>query len=373
MSYVLFVHSTTQVSSTLYDMATRKGAPRSEPSPAGADSLRDFVVEKAVEKAAEKLEHSLNAKAAKVARQQEKAARQKERSARQKSDRQSGRQSGRQKGRPADRRTDRQQDRSARQQERLSAKAARAAEHLDRLSEHLEMLELWTRTEPAGRQPRFTRDQIAAAAIRIADAEGADALSMRRIAAELDAGTMTLYHYIRTKDELLQLVGDAIMGEIVLGPDQPLPADWRAAVTVIAERTRTVLLRHPWILDVADDPTLGPNGVRHFDQTIQAVASLDADLATKLDVVSAVDEYVFGYCLNQRNNAQDAPQLDRTMVDYFETLIATGDYPALRALADGLGVDESWAAVQAHMHDDTRFARTLGRLLDGIELGLADG
>ena len=169
------------------------------------------------------------------------------------------------------------------------------------------MLELWTRTEPAGRQPRFTRDQIAAAAIRIADAEGADALSMRRIAAELDAGTMTLYHYIRTKDELLTLVSDAIMGEIVLPPGRAAARRLaRRPSPLIADRTRAVLQRHPWILDITDDPTIGPNGVRHFDQTLQAVSSLDVDLATKLDIVSAVDEYVFGYCLNQRNNAEAA-------------------------------------------------------------------
>ena len=65
--------------------------------------------------------------------------------------------------------------------------------------------------------------------MRIADAEGFDAVSMRRIATELDAGTMTLYHYVRTKDELLTLVIDAVMGEVVIPDDEPMPDDWRAA------------------------------------------------------------------------------------------------------------------------------------------------
>ena len=60
--------------------------------------------------------------------------------------------------------------------------------------------------QPGTRQPRFTRDAIASVAVRIADTEGLDALSMRRLAAELGAGTMTLYHYVHTKDELLALV-----------------------------------------------------------------------------------------------------------------------------------------------------------------------
>ena len=106
--------------------------------------------------------------------------------------------------------------------DRISAKVARHAETLDRISSGLGALDLWTRPSPA-RRPRFTRDEIAATAMRIADTEGFDAVSMRRLAAELDAGTMTLYHYVRTKDELLTLVIDAVMGEVVLGPDEPMP------------------------------------------------------------------------------------------------------------------------------------------------------
>src|SRR5262249_24800905 len=70
---------------------------------------------------------------------------------------------------------------------------------------------IWARPEPRARRPAHTRDGITRAAIRIADAEGFDALSMRRVAAELQAGTMTIYHYVRTKDELLALVDNAIM------------------------------------------------------------------------------------------------------------------------------------------------------------------
>ena len=74
--------------------------------------------------------------------------------------------------------------------------------------------DVWTRPEPGARRTKFTREEIAAAAVKIADEEGFDALSMRRLAAELDAGTMTLYHYIRTKDELLAIVNDSVMGEL---------------------------------------------------------------------------------------------------------------------------------------------------------------
>src|SRR5262245_27967501 len=97
-------------------------------------------------------------------------------------------------------------DRAAAKAEQAAATLTRKAAQLDQISARLASLDVWTRPEPGSRKPRFNRDEIAAAAVRIADAEGLEALSMRRLAVELDAGTMTLYHYVRTKDELLALV-----------------------------------------------------------------------------------------------------------------------------------------------------------------------
>ncbi len=239
-------------------------------------------------------------------------------------------------------------DKAKAQQQRLSAKAAHAARRLDQLSSQLEALDVWTRAEPAGRRPRYTRAEIAVAAVRIADQEGIDALSMRRLAAELDAATMTLYHYIRTKDELLALVTDTVMGEMVIPAGQALPDDWRAAIRIIANRSRAVLERHPWMFDIAGDPGIGPNSVRHFDQTLQAVASAPGDLEDRLDIASAVDEYVFGYCIMHRNDAQTSQALDQGMLDYVLGLVGTGDYPALSDLIDAVGPRPAWDQIEAH-------------------------
>jgi AcrR family transcriptional regulator len=260
---------------------------------------------------------------------------------------------------------------AAQKAERLAAKATKKAETLEFIASHLSALDVWTRVDPAARRPRFTREEIARTALRIADREGFDALSMRRIASALDAGTMTLYHYVRTKDELLTLVLDEVMREVVIPDDVEIPEDWRAAMHMLAERSRASLERHPWILDMMDDPPIGPNSVRHFDQTLQAVSSLPVSLNDKLDVVAMVDEYVFGYCLQQRNNvnASDA-RADAGMIEYVQGLLETGDYPHLRALADEMGVDAAWKHISAHLRDTTRFARNLDRLLDGIDASL---
>lgn len=245
------------------------------------------------------------------------------------------------------------------------------AETIDAIAERLSALDLWTRLPPSSRRPRLTREDLAATAMRIADAEGIDALSMRRLATELDVGTMTLYHYVRTKDELLALVTDAVMGEVVVPWRTPIPGEWRAALTLIATRTRSAIAKHPWILDINDDPPIGPNSVRHFDQSLEAVASLDLPLPQKLDIVAVVDEYVLGYALNERNDRRDrALDDDDNMIEYLSVLIETGAYPHLAALTDEAGVREMWRSVHAALRDESRFSRNLARVLDGIEMSL---
>ena len=186
-------------------------------------------------------------------------------------------------------------------------------------------------------------------AVRIADAEGIDAVSMRRIAAVLEAGTMTLYHYVRTKDELLALVTDAVMHELVLTDD--LPDGWREAVRAIAHRTRDTLTRHPWMLDIADEPAIGPNSVRHFDQCLRALHGLDVPLGAKLDVLMAVDEYVFGYSLHQRTTFDEDPGATSEMMTYVGELLRSGDFPELARLVEDDGLSETWSRIHVHAHD----------------------
>jgi AcrR family transcriptional regulator len=252
---------------------------------------------------------------------------------------------------------------------KINKQVVKHGETLDRLAAHLEAIDVWTRTVPGSRKPRFTRADIAEAAIRIADAEGFEAVSMRRLAAELDAGTMTLYHYVRTKDELLTLIVDAFLGEVVIPPGQRLPRGWRAAITLIAERTRDALQRHPWILDITDDPNIGPNAMRHFDQAWQALSSLSASFDDKLDLITAVDEYVFGFCLHARNNYQDGGD-DAEMADYIGELLTEGDYPALSEMVDEMGLPALWRKVHRNARAPGRFDRNLARLLTGFEASL---
>lgn len=206
---------------------------------------------------------------------------------------------------------------------------------------------------------------LGVAAMRIVDTEGFDALTMRRLAAELEAPTMTLYHYVRTKDELLALIHDAVMGELIVPPDQEIPADWKEALAMIARRTRDAMLRHPWAQQIGSEgPSLGPNSLRHFDQSLQALAGLDQAFAVKLEILMLVDEYVFGYCgqLAEAAGFDDLPELH----EYVTQLVADGSFPQVEALIEELGLKMMLRSTQEHLSDPERFERNLSRVLDGI-------
>jgi AcrR family transcriptional regulator len=223
------------------------------------------------------------------------------------------------------------------------------------------------------RRPAHTRDGIAQAAIRIADAEGFEALSMRRVASELGAGTMTLYHYVRTKDELLSLVDNAIMGELLIPTDE-LPAGWRAGMREIARRTRDTYVRHPWVVDMPKNVDDGPNGALHFEQSLAVMTETGLPVEECLELVILVDDYVFGYV--QRFNPIDAFAGDdpeaivAAFADDAVTRLAALDpeaFPALRALLPAGAERETFARLLRLALDPARFDRGLELVLDGIE------
>jgi AcrR family transcriptional regulator len=231
---------------------------------------------------------------------------------------------------------------------------------------------IWARAEPGSRKPRYTREQIAGAALAVADSEGIEAVSMRRVAQELGAGTMTLYHYVRTKAELLDLMDDTIMGEVVV-PDGELSTNWREALTQIATRSHDAFKRHPWALEGLRGARGGPNGMKHFEQTLAAVSALDLPFEEKLELALVVDDFVFGYVLRSAQSGSMMPDDDEraATVSYLGVLLETGDYPHTQRLfreheiASGLDL-----MIRAFRNPD-RFGRGLERLLDGLEASLA--
>jgi AcrR family transcriptional regulator len=228
---------------------------------------------------------------------------------------------------------------------------------------------LWARPAPGERRPAHTRESIAAAALRIADARGIEAVTMRNVAAELGAGTMTLYHYVRNKEELTVLMSEAIMSEIVI-PDDELPDGWREGLAEIARRTRRIFSAHPWIGEHMDDEEAqaGPSTLRHVEQSLAVAARTGLPLDERLEITGLVDDYVIGFAI--RNRAPDASRQHlESMAAYLQTQLDTGEFPHL---AEMMG-DDPRAAIERVMHlaaMEERFERGLQRVLDGIELDI---
>jgi len=139
-------------------------------------------------------------------------------------------------------------------------------------------------------KPRLTREKIAATALAIADKEGFAAVSMRRVAKELQVGTMSLYYYVKTKDDLIEVMDDALMGEALL---PSCPKDWRRAMTEIAKRTHAVFIRHPWALVAMLSAPPGINAMRHTEQCLEVLAETSMTAKQKITLLATVDDFVF--------------------------------------------------------------------------------
>jgi AcrR family transcriptional regulator len=168
----------------------------------------------------------------------------------------------------------------------------------------------------------LSQEKIGKAALDIADKHGFKAVTMRRIARQLNVGTMSLYYYVKTKDDLIAIMDDALMGEILL-PALP-KGGWRRALLQIAERTHAMLIRHPWAMVTMLTAPPGLNAMRHMEQCLEALASAPMTLTQKLTLLATVDDFVFGHAL--REAAGHAPP----DLEFAAAQMATGNFPHLK-------------------------------------------
>jgi AcrR family transcriptional regulator len=143
---------------------------------------------------------------------------------------------------------------------------------------------------------RLSRNRIIRAAIELADAEGIDGLSMRRLAEELDAAPMALYRHVANKDDLLDGMIDLVFAEL----EFPTGSGWRAAMRERAIGMRQALLRHPWAVGRMEGGTPGPASIRHHNATMGCLreqAGLSFPMA--VHAYSVMDSYIYGFALQE--------------------------------------------------------------------------
>lgn len=139
----------------------------------------------------------------------------------------------------------------------------------------------------------MTLESIVEAAVRIADRDGLEAVSIRRVAADLGGRPMSLYSFVANKESLVARMLDAVMAEAVL---TELPGDWRAALLAIARRTIEVGARHPWIIAAGlQTRSPGPNTLAHALQTLDALSGLGVDRDRAQSLATAIDVYTIGF------------------------------------------------------------------------------
>jgi AcrR family transcriptional regulator len=222
--------------------------------------------------------------------------------------------------------------------------------------------------------PALSRAEIVDAAIAIADAEGSDAVSMRRIAQVLRAGTMSLYWHVANKEQLLDLMLDALLGEV----EVPEPSgDWRADLRTQARNERAMLLRHAWVMDfLGGRPPLGPNTLLLMDRLLAAVDGIGLDLAAAMNVLGTVQTYVMGSVLREMQEARSQRDQDQAGITdqeweparaaWRDRLAADGRFTRVVRFLDA-GIDPDAAETR-----DDRFEFGLDCVIDGIAVKIAE-
>jgi hypothetical protein len=184
-------------------------------------------------------------------------------------------------------------------------------------------------------------------------------VSIRRVAADLHARAMSLYTYIERKEDLLDLMADEVAAETLVPGE--LPSDWREATLAIARRERQTTLRHPWLVDLVTRRSalgrVGPNMLRHSEQSIAALAGLDADLTCKWRLLTAVADYSTGVAVREVRE-RDAARTGQgeLLLPYLQQLVAGGGFPHLARMLDNGTPGQ----------EDDNFERGLRWLLDGF-------
>ncbi|MET9731827.1 TetR/AcrR family transcriptional regulator C-terminal domain-containing protein [Streptomyces sp. NPDC006458] len=231
---------------------------------------------------------------------------------------------------------------------------------------------VWTRPRREPDQPALSRQAIVREAVIMLDAEGVEALSMRKLGARLNAGATSLYRHVATKDELMELAVDEVAAELRV-PDAGSP-DWRTAVTEAAVSFRATALRHPWlslVLGQAGLAYLGPNLMAYSERL--AALFTAAGFPEPSRAIDAVLGYVIGMSTTEAAWLMTVARSGETEAEFIARLM-----PAARAaaaehelLSDAYGTGDAVAAtVDPVAVRDEKFRYGLDVVLDGLALRL---
>ena len=219
---------------------------------------------------------------------------------------------------------------------------------------------IWLRPERTGRGPvpEHDRARIAAAAVALADAGGLGAVSMRKVAAALGTAPASLYRYVDSRDELLELMVDAVAGELDLS--RPPSGEWRADLVALAHQLRGTYRRHRWLLDlVPGEVGVGPRAVDQLEYALAALAGLDVAGPVKLEAVAMLNGIVALVARTELTVGGSTEPWTVRQAEFLGTVAAAGRHPHLAAAL-------AKSADAATTSDDDLLDRILPRMLAGL-------
>jgi AcrR family transcriptional regulator len=209
-----------------------------------------------------------------------------------------------------------------------------------------------------GPRAPWNRAQLLRAAIELADQQGIESLSMRKLSHHLGGGTMSLYNHISNKDDLLNGMIDLVFGEIELPTSRE---SWQDAMRHRAISMRTVMTRHQWAIGLMETRrTPGPATLRHHDAVIACLLEAGFPIALAAHAFAALDSYIYGFALQERSLAFGTPEETSQLAAAFLTQFPTQDYPHLARLTLEHVLQPGYDYA-----DEYEFGLTL--ILDGLE------
>lgn len=221
---------------------------------------------------------------------------------------------------------------------------------------------------PSRASNELTRERIVAAAIRIADAEGLEALSIRGVAARLETPVMSLYRHVKSKDDLLTLMADTAFGEVSLPASRS--GGWRKQLEDASRLEWAAMRRHPWLARVVyiSRPMPTPRALAFVDWVMAALASTALDEASKLYVHVVLHGFIQGLAVNVEAEAKAVADSGKTDAEYMRTqgaifrdIAESGRFPHFAKMTDG--ISETFT-----LDLDRLFEFGLSAMLDGFAI-----
>ncbi len=188
---------------------------------------------------------------------------------------------------------------------------------------------------PAVSDGGLSKARVVAEAVRLADREGVHGLSMRRLATELGAGAMSLYHYVASRDELLDAMVDVVFDEIEMPSTD---ADWSSAMRRQAMSARQVLARHPWAISLMESRTTpGPANLRHREAFTACLRKAGFSIVAATHANWLLNSYVYGYALQEASLPfTTADELAEMTDSVYLPQLPADEFPSLHESAVGL-------------------------------------